>query len=112
MDIVYKQSRTTIIPCNLLFILSIVVILYNTFYYHSNQSAKLSNNFYDVDQIEPKLNDIYHNLKQIKNEIVSIKSTLWTEWPEYELYNKTLNPDITTWQSYNFEIKKNDYGLQ
>lgn len=61
---------------------------------------KLSKNYYEVDEINPKLNDIFHNLDDIKKEVELVKGEIWQEWPEKHLHS---TKTICKWNIFPFK---------
>ena len=88
----------------LTYLLILVVILFSftiKYYYNTSDDTKtlISKNFYEVNEVESKLNNIYQNINVIKNEVQNIiQHADWIDWPETNLYdgredllNKTAN---------------------
>ena len=65
----------------IIFIILLLIISNNTL--HNDQ---LDNMFYNVDDIEPKLNSIKHIDEIVKLETTNVINTEWTDWPEKYLY--------------------------
>jgi ornithine lipid ester-linked acyl 2-hydroxylase len=76
--------------------LFILILSYLYYHYNINKLILLDQNFYNINDIDPKLNNIYINLGSIHNEIKKISN--WTQWPEKYLYNEK----IGKWNIYPF----------
>jgi aspartyl/asparaginyl beta-hydroxylase (cupin superfamily) len=90
----------------LLFLL-FVSILY--FIYDSKKNITINKLFYSVEEIEPKLNEIFKIKENILNETISVNTTNneWKEWTEKYLYS---NPDgwkIFPFYAFGIWIKDN-----
>jgi hypothetical protein len=62
---------------------------------------KLDKKFYEIEEIEPKLNIIYENLTKIKIEVENVQRERWTELPKTYLYKAGVNNENVMFNNSN-----------
>ena len=93
------------IDSKLLYICIILFILFINIYFNNKL---LNKKFYTVNEIEPKLNNIYKYKNKINYELQNILNNTWTQWPEKSLYNEKIGKwNIYPFFAFNIWIKKN-----
>lgn len=67
-------------------ILFILILIFSYNYYY----LKLNKKFYNANEINYDLNNIYKYNNEILQEVNTIKNKYWIDWPEKELYNQKI----------------------
>jgi hypothetical protein len=104
-----KQYDLILIVCLLIIVVYFIIVYTNSISNESNVLNSLSQNFYEVDDIEQKLDNIYQHLHLIQFEVNQIiQQNNWIDWPEKYLYDgsediikKTLKNN-NSWTIYPF----------
>lgn len=70
----------------IIIVIIILITVTSKYTTHIDHLDQLDEMFYNVNEIEPKLNSIKHIDKLVKYEVDTIINTCWTNWPEKYLY--------------------------
>ena len=76
-------------------ILFILILIFSYNYYY----LKLNKKFYNANEINYDLNNIFKYNNEILLEVNTIKNKYWIDWPEKELYNQK----IGKWNIFPFQ---------